>query len=73
MRLLSTTSKTCHLQEVTQVASTDVQLDNETKLQFYALFKQITEGENKTRQPSKLKVVERDKWDAWKKLGRMTK
>jgi acyl-CoA-binding protein len=50
-----------------------VKLDNETKLVFYALFKQITEGENKTKAPSKLKVVEKYKWDAWKKLGKITK
>jgi acyl-CoA-binding protein len=40
---------------------------------FYALFKQINEGENKTKAPSKLKIVEKYKWDAWKKLGKMTK
>lgn len=50
-----------------------MKLDNETKLVFYALFKQITEGENKTKAPSKLKVVEKYKWDAWKKLGKISK
>lgn len=50
-----------------------MKLDNETKLVFYALFKQITDGENKTKAPSKLKVVEKYKWDAWKKLGKISK
>lgn len=49
------------------------ELSNNQKLQFYALFKQSTEGENKTKQPSRLKVVERMKWDAWSKLGKMSK
>lgn len=40
---------------------------------FYSLFKQISEGENKTKAPSKLKIVEKYKWDAWKKLGKMSK
>ena len=49
------------------------ELTNEQKLEFYGLFKQSTEGENKTKQPSRLKVVERMKWDAWKKNGKMGK
>ena len=48
-------------------------MSNEDKLEFYALFKQATEGENKTKAPSRLKVVEKYKWDAWKKLGKMSK
>ena len=51
----------------------EVTLDNQTKLLFYALFKQISEGENKTKQPGITKMVERYKWDAWKKLGKMKK
>lgn len=50
-----------------------VNLSNENKLLFYALFKQITEGENKTKQPGITKIVDRYKWDAWKKLGKMSK
>ena len=48
-------------------------IDNETKLKFYAFFKQATTGPNKTKAPSKLKVVERYKWDQWKKLKNMSK
>eukprot|EP01012_Entosiphon_sulcatum_P044963 TRINITY_DN59850_c0_g1_i1.p1 TRINITY_DN59850_c0_g1~~TRINITY_DN59850_c0_g1_i1.p1 ORF type:complete len:100 (-),score=18.74 TRINITY_DN59850_c0_g1_i1:1-273(-) len=46
---------------------------NETKLKFYAYFKQATEGPNKTKEPSRLNMVARMKWDAWKKLGNMPK
>jgi acyl-CoA-binding protein len=48
-------------------------LSNDDKLAFYALFKQGTSGENTTKAPSRLKVVEKFKWDAWKKLGKMSK
>ena len=48
-------------------------LSNEAKLQFYALFKQITTGKNTSKSPSRLKLIERAKWDAWNKLGNMNK
>ena len=48
-------------------------IDNQTKLKFYALFKQATTGPNNTKAPSRLKIVDRYKWDEWKKLGKMTK
>lgn len=48
-------------------------IDNETKLKFYALFKQVTVGPNTTKAPSRLKIVDRYKWDEWKKLGKMSK
>ena len=50
-----------------------ISIDNETKLKFYALFKQVTVGPNNTKAPSRLKVVDRYKWDEWKKLGKMSK
>lgn len=38
-------------------------LSNETKLQFYALFKQATEGPaNPSKAPSRLKVCNDDQW-----------
>lgn len=43
------------------------------QLEFYGLFKQITEGPNKTKAPSRLKLIERAKWDAWTKLASMGK
>lgn len=47
-------------------------LSNNDKLAFYALFKQATIGKCNTAQPSRMKMVERAKWDAWNKLGAMT-
>lgn len=55
------------------IADNGQSIDNETKLKFYALYKQATTGPNTTKAPSRLKVVERFKWDEWKKLGKMTK
>jgi len=43
------------------------------KLEFYALFKQSTEGPNTTKKPSMLNVVSKAKWDAWTRLGKITK
>ncbi|KAM3127168.1 hypothetical protein pb186bvf_020723 [Paramecium bursaria] len=48
-------------------------LDNSDKLTMYAFFKQINSGPCTGAAPSKLKMVERAKYDAWKKLGNMTK
>lgn len=48
-------------------------LSNESKLKFYALFKQISKGPNKDKQPSRLQVVQRAKWAAWNELGNMSK
>ena len=49
-----------------------VSLSNADKLKFYALFKQATVGPCTTPQPSRMKVVERAKHDAWKKCGKMS-
>jgi len=46
--------------------------DNMQKLQFYACFKQISEGPCKGPAPSRLKIVEKAKYDAWKALGNIT-
>lgn len=37
------------------------------------MFKQATEGQCKGKRPGITKMVERAKYDAWKKLGKMTK
>lgn len=42
--------------------------DNATLLQLYALYKQATEGDNRTSKPSLTDLVARAKWDAWSKL-----
>lgn len=39
--------------------------DNQTKLKLYALFKQAKEGDNKTSEPSRFKMVDHAKWKAW--------
>jgi len=49
------------------------QSSNEEKLQFYALFKQASSGPNNTKAPSRLNIVGKMKWDAWKKLGNISK
>lgn len=46
---------------------------NEQKLAFYALFKQATEGPPKGSAPSRLKVVERAKFMAWKAKEKLSK
>lgn len=50
-----------------------IQPSNEMRLKFYALFKQATHGPNDTSKPKFYQVVEGYKWDAWKKLGDMSK
>lgn len=42
------------------------------QLAFYSLFKQATAGKNKTPPPSRMKVVERLKWQAWKDLKNLS-
>ena len=42
-----------------------IQLSNSAKLEFYALFKQATEGDVKGTQPWAVQVEARAKWDAW--------
>ncbi|KPI86406.1 hypothetical protein ABL78_4522 [Leptomonas seymouri] len=42
-----------------------VQMDNNTKLEFYSLYKQATEGDVKGSQPWAVQIEARAKWDAW--------
>jgi len=46
---------------------------NETKLKFYAYFKQATIGKCNTARPGMLDFVGKAKWDAWNELGDMSK
>lgn len=50
-----------------------LETNNEQKLDFYALFKQSTDGAPKGSAPSRLKVVERAKFMAWKAREKLTK
>eukprot|EP00744_Colponema_vietnamica_P009251 GILI01013177.1.p1 GENE.GILI01013177.1~~GILI01013177.1.p1 ORF type:complete len:105 (-),score=43.04 GILI01013177.1:129-404(-) len=43
-------------------------LGNDVKLQFYALYKQATEGDVTGTQPWAAQFEARAKWDAWKKV-----
>lgn len=49
------------------------QPSNSTKLKFYGLYKQATEGTNTTPKPGFWDVVSRAKWEAWTKLGDISK
>lgn len=49
------------------------QPSNTLMLNFYAYFKQATEGPVASPRPSFYNVVGRAKWDAWKRLGDMPK
>jgi acyl-CoA-binding protein len=44
-------------------------MSNQVKLRFYGLYKQATAGPCTTTAPSRLKLVERAKWQAWKDIG----
>lgn len=46
---------------------------DELKLKLYAYFKQATYGPNDTPKPRFYQIVEAYKWDAWRKLGSMSK
>lgn len=46
--------------------------DNE-KLEFYSLYKQATIGKCNTASPWAINYVEKAKWNAWNKLGNMSK
>lgn len=46
--------------------------DNETLLDLYALFKQATQGDNRTAQPGGFDFVGKAKWDAWTAKQGMT-
>ncbi|XP_055948088.1 acyl-CoA-binding domain-containing protein 5-like [Argiope bruennichi] len=53
--------------------SGSIQPSNDTKLKFYSYFKQATEGPCELPKPGFWDVVNRAKWDAWSKLGNMSK
>ncbi len=51
------------------VDSGKLKLSNNEKLTFYGLYKFAANGECKVEAPSRLRIIERAKWDAWKKMG----
>ncbi|KAI8062269.1 acyl-CoA-binding protein [Gongronella butleri] len=52
----------------TYLNSHDIKVDNDTKLKFYAFYKQATAGDCATSKPGLFDFVARAKWDAWQKL-----
>ena len=50
-----------------------IKLTTDQKLSFYGLFKQATLGPCDRPKPGLLEMVEKAKWSAWKKLGKMSK
>ncbi|CAF4374235.1 unnamed protein product [Rotaria sordida] len=54
-----------------RLESSSVQVDNETKLKLYALYKQATTGVCSTSKPGLTDFVARAKWTAWSSLGKM--
>lgn len=51
-----------------QTGEGDVQPSNELKLEFYALYKQATEGDASGKRPGMMDFVGRAKYDAWEQL-----
>ncbi|MBN7768428.1 acyl-CoA-binding protein [Marinobacter daepoensis] len=51
-----------------QTAEGDFKPSNELKLEFYALYKQATEGDVNGKRPGMMDFVGRAKFDAWDKL-----
>lgn len=49
------------------------QPSSELMLRFYGYYKQATEGVARGQRPPFWDVVRRAKWDAWAKLGNMSK
>ena len=45
---------------------------NESRLDLYGLYKQATQGDCSTKEPSRFNVIEHAKWSAWKKLSGTT-
>lgn len=56
-----------------RTAKGDFQPSNDMKLEFYALFKQATEGNVTGKRPGLLSIIERAKYDAWAKLQGMSR
>ncbi|MBL3556031.1 MULTISPECIES: acyl-CoA-binding protein [Marinobacter] len=55
-----------------QSAEGDFKPSNELKLEFYALYKQATEGDVNGKRPGMMDFVGRAKYDAWEKVKGMS-
>ena len=56
-----------------QTAEGDFKPSNELKLEFYALYKQATEGDVSGKRPGMMDFVGRAKYDAWEKVKGLSK
>lgn len=56
-----------------QTAEGNFKPSNELKLEFYALYKQATEGDISGKRPGMMDFVGRAKFDAWEKLRGMSR
>ena len=56
-------------QALADVTALDERPDNATLLELYALYKQATEGDVSGDRPGFTNIVNRAKFDAWKKLA----
>jgi len=56
-----------------KTADGDFKPSNEMKLEFYALYKQGTEGDVSGKRPGMMDFVSRAKYDAWEKCKGMSK
>lgn len=55
-----------------QSAEGDFKPSNDLKLEFYALYKQATEGDVSGKRPGMMDFVGRAKYDAWEKVQGMS-
>ena len=55
-----------------RLESSSIEVDNETKLKLYGLYKQSTTGVCSTPKPGLTDFVGRAKWTAWSSLGKIT-
>ena len=55
-----------------QTAEGDFKPSNELKLEFYALYKQATEGDVSGKRPGMMDFVGRAKYDAWAEVKGMS-
>jgi len=55
-----------------RLESSSIEVDNETKLKLYGLYKQSTTGICSNPKPGLTDFVGRAKWTAWSSLGKMT-
>lgn len=56
-----------------RLESSSIDVDNETKLKLYGLFKQSTQGVCSTSKPALTDFVGRAKWTSWSSLGQLSK